>query len=280
MPKGNSIFDIYFAAESDPGTYEASKFGVQDIWSGFEHRDKMTKVKQENITNVVDSLQASIELGSTLYQGRSDRLQFESDLSTVSGGQDAIEVGSKGQKWEDMNLWDKMLSGGKQYQIGDKTYTKSDITVTAGVMKGDDLLEKTSLYDEQENPEPEDKPKQVTKLPAAEDPGTGDNELTLLQEAGAETGAGSEELEGDDRTQLIGEMGFQLSSWGESGPTTQYAGAKQKDNMKKFMNQMQQLGYDVGDIDDDWNKYGSRAWGKKSKTSYGQVYQEWQNLYN
>ena len=154
MPKGNSIFDIYFAAESDPGKYEASKFGVQDIWSGFEHRDKMTKVKQENITNVVDSLQASIELGSTLYQGRSDRLQFESDLSTVSGGQDAIEVGSKGQKWEDMNLWDKMLSGGKQYQIGDKTYTKSDITVTAGVMKGDDLLEKTSLYDEQENPEP------------------------------------------------------------------------------------------------------------------------------
>ena len=154
MPKGNSIFDIYFAAESDPGKYEASKFGVQDIWFGFEHRDKMTKVKQENITNVVDSLQASIELGSTLYQGRSDRLQFESDLSTVSGGQDAIEVGSKGQKWEDMNLWDQMLSGGKQYQIGDKTYTKSDITVTAGVMKGDDLLEKTSLYDEQENPEP------------------------------------------------------------------------------------------------------------------------------
>ena len=163
MPKGNSIFDIYFAAESDPGKYEASKFGVQDIWFGFEHRDKMTKVKQENITNVVDSLQASIELGSTLYQGRSDRLQFESDLSTVSGGQDAIEVGSKGQKWEDMNLWDQMLSGGKQYQIGDKTYTKSDITVTAGVMKGDDLLEKTSLYDEQKrfrkpfelSPEPE-----------------------------------------------------------------------------------------------------------------------------
>ena len=154
MPKGNSIFDIYFAAESDPGKYEASKFGVQDIWFGFEHRDKMTKVKQENITNVVDSLQASIELGSTLYQGRSDRLQFESDLSTVSGGQDAIEVGSKGQKWKDMNWWDQMLSGGKQYQIGDKTYTKSDITVTAGVMKGDDLLEKTSLYDEQENPEP------------------------------------------------------------------------------------------------------------------------------
>ena len=163
MPKGNSIFDIYFAAESDPGKYEASKFGVQDIWFGFEHRDKMTKVKQENITNVVDSLQASIELGSTLYQGRSDRLQFESDLSTVSGGQDAIEVGSKGQKWEDMNLWDQMLSGGKQYQIGDKTYTKSDITVTAGVMKGVDLLEKTSLYDEQKrfrkpfelSPEPE-----------------------------------------------------------------------------------------------------------------------------
>ncbi len=148
MPKGNSIFDIYFAAESDPGKYEASKFGVQDIWFGFEHRDKMTKVKQENITNVVDSLQASIELGSTLYQGRSDRLQFESDLSTVSGGQDAIEVGSKGQKWKDMNWWDQMLSGGKQYQIGDKTYTKSDITVTAGVMKGVDLLEKTSLYDE------------------------------------------------------------------------------------------------------------------------------------
>ena len=163
MPKGNSIFDIYFAAESDPGTYEASKFGVQDILFGFEHRDKMTKVKQGNITNVVDSLQASIELGSTLYQGRSDRLQFESDLSTVSGGQDAIEVGSKGQKWKDMNLWEQMRSGGKQYQIGDKTYTKSDITVTAGVMKGDDLLEKTSLYDEQEtfdkpfelSPEPE-----------------------------------------------------------------------------------------------------------------------------
>jgi len=278
MPKGNSIYDIYFGAESDPGKYEASKFGIQDIWSGFEHRDKMTKVKQENITNVVDSLQASIELGSTLYQGHLDRLQFESDLSTVSGGQDAIEVGSKGQKWEDMNLWERMRSGGKQYQIGDKTYTKSDITVTAGVMKGDDLLEKTSLYDEQETPKPEDEPKKQSQ--ADVDPGTGDNELTLLQEAEAETGAGSEELEGDDRTQLIKEMGFQLSNWGESGPTTHYAGAEQKDNMKKFMNQMQQLGYDVGDIDDDWNKYGSRAWGKKSKTSYGQVYQEWQNLYN
>jgi hypothetical protein len=278
MPKGNSIYDIYFGAESDPGKYEASKFGIQDIWSGFEHRDKMTKVKQENIANVVDSLQASIELGSTLYQGHLDRLQFESDLSTVSGGQDAIEVGSKGQKWEDMNLWERMRSGGKQYQIGDKTYTKSDITVTAGVMKGDDLLEKTSLYDEQETPKPEDEPKKQSQ--ADVDPGTGDNELTLLQEAEAETGAGSEELEGDDRTQLIKEMGFQLSNWGESGPTTHYAGAEQKDNMKKFMNQMQQLGYDVGDIDDDWNKYGSRAWGKKSKTSYGQVYQEWQNLYN
>jgi len=145
-------------------------------------------------------------------------------------------------------------------------------------MKGDDLLEKTSLYDEQETPKPEDEPKKQSQ--ADVDPGTGDNELTLLQEAEAETGAGSEELEGDDRTQLIKEMGFQLSNWGESGPTTHYAGAEQKDNMKKFMNQMQQLGYDVGDIDDDWNKYGSRAWGKKSKTSYGQVYQEWQNLYN
>ena len=83
MPKTKSIYDIYFGAEADPGAYEASKFGIQDIWSGIEHRGKITEVRLEEITNITDSLMAAVELGDSLYQGAVRRQEFKTDLETV-----------------------------------------------------------------------------------------------------------------------------------------------------------------------------------------------------
>ena len=83
MPEVKSVYDIYFGAEADPGAYEASKFGIQDIWSGIEHRGKLTEIRLEEITNITDSLMAAVELGDTLYQGAVSRKEFESNLETV-----------------------------------------------------------------------------------------------------------------------------------------------------------------------------------------------------
>lgn len=83
MPEAKSVYDIYFGAEADPGAYEASKFGIQDIWSGIEHRGKLTEIRLEEITNITDSLMAAVELGDTLYQGAVSRKEFKADLETV-----------------------------------------------------------------------------------------------------------------------------------------------------------------------------------------------------
>ena len=87
MPEFKSAYDIYFAAGADPGKYEASKFGIQDIWSGIEFGEKSTEVRLEHISNVTDSLMASVELGSTLYQGTLDRREFEANLETVQASE-------------------------------------------------------------------------------------------------------------------------------------------------------------------------------------------------
>ncbi len=87
MPESKSAYDIYFAAGADPGKYEASKFGIQDIWSGIEFGEKSTETRLEHISNITDSLMASVELGSTLYQGTLDRREFEANLETVQASE-------------------------------------------------------------------------------------------------------------------------------------------------------------------------------------------------
>ena len=87
MPEFKSAYDIYFAAGADPGKYEASKFGIQDIWSGIEFGEKSTETRLEHISNITDSLMASVELGSTLYQGTLDRREFEANLETVQASE-------------------------------------------------------------------------------------------------------------------------------------------------------------------------------------------------
>jgi len=87
MPESKSAYDIYFAAGADPGKYEASKFGIQDIWSGIEFGEKSTETRLEHISNITDSLMASVELGSTLYQGTLDRREFEANLETVQAAE-------------------------------------------------------------------------------------------------------------------------------------------------------------------------------------------------
>ena len=87
MPEFKSAYDIYFAAGADPGKYEASKFGIQDIWSGIEFGEKSTEVRLEHISNITDSLMASVELGSTLYQGTLDRREFAANLETVQASE-------------------------------------------------------------------------------------------------------------------------------------------------------------------------------------------------
>jgi len=107
------------------------------------------------------------------------------------------------------------------------------------------------------------------------------NILAQARAKEASSAAGGVKMSDESRKKLIGEMGFTMSGekWGERGPSVYGAQEKQQTQMKTFMSQLQQLGYDVGDVEKDWGELGVGAWGPKTKAAYGQVYKEWESLY-
>jgi len=319
MPEFKSAYDIYFAAGADPGKYEASKFGIQDIWSGIEFGEKSTEARLEHISNVTDSLMASVELGSTLYQGTLDRREFEANLETVQaseakkafqmlpeaeravgfseyiksdvgkewyGGFRAEAVGSPGlfgkkegdETWEDLEWWEK-LGQEKRYKFGgEDILTRSQVSATAlssayGIETDFDVF-RQQLGEGDRGEEQMSMADEVTAGTGL----TGGGQEGIVSDIGAA---------GESSTGIGTRLTALMTEWQSEGPSVENLQGDKKtemeSKMKEAMVQMKALGEqynisslkDIGDVESDWEKHGSLAWGRKTKAAYEELYNLW-----
>ena len=107
MPESKSIYDVYFEAGESEGEYEASLSGLQDIWSGIEFSRSDLAFDLDKIGRTVDTLQAAIELGSTIAGGFESRKEFETKDLKATQTEIARQSYDK-QKGEGAPSWDEL----------------------------------------------------------------------------------------------------------------------------------------------------------------------------
>lgn len=167
MANGQKAFAAHLGAGKASGEYGASKNLFQDIYGDIDFERESSAIRGAQRETAVDTALSVTELGSTLWGGYKANQEFELDSSRVGRilGEDgspleAVEVGSKGELWEDLNPLEQAFQT-KQYRFGegDSSYTlgREDVTLAAGISKygGDSsLLEKfktPTLLDEATN---------------------------------------------------------------------------------------------------------------------------------
>jgi hypothetical protein len=139
MPEDKSIYDVYRGAGKAAGEYQASLYGIEDVWSGIESAREKAKWKLGQTERTIDTISAGLELVSEVYGGYKAKQEFEGYLGDVSeaklGARGAYEkVGAEGKAWGEMSMWERMWQT-PEYKFGEEILGSGDITVMAQMAK-------------------------------------------------------------------------------------------------------------------------------------------------
>jgi len=165
MPK-KSAYSIYRGAGASTGKYQASLYGVEDVWGRIESSQEKTVFKQEQTERKIDTLMSALELGSEIYGGVKSRKEFKgtleetqvsmaetaygkSELGTAEGAEKWVDLGEDVQsEWMekfkpaqvDQSWADRLFGEEKKYKFGEsEAFSKSEITAAGGLRKAESL---------------------------------------------------------------------------------------------------------------------------------------------
>lgn len=148
-----NLYKAYISGGKATGEYSSNLRSIEDTYSNIELTGQKFAIKREQTDNIIDSLSAGLELASTISGGYRDKKKFESESmpaaqksiaekSYDSSKYDNMSYGDfqKSDKFEDyfksfapkkvkMSLFESLTSEEPMYSVGDKSLTKSDISL-------------------------------------------------------------------------------------------------------------------------------------------------------
>ena len=118
MPKGKSVYDIYFEAGASMGPYKGALQKVADVWSGVDFSREKFAWETEKRERNLDTLLATTELVATVGGSMEGFEEGSTSLSAKTGVDEPLKIGRGGESWETSSGFEKLWQS-PRYQFGE-----------------------------------------------------------------------------------------------------------------------------------------------------------------